>query len=304
MEYAIQIVAPYEELSAAAHFSEARGLPALAVPDHYLYGHDPAQAATRPAPDVFVQLGALARETTDLELVLLVSPVTFRHPAVLLKMGIELDLLSGGRFTLGLGTGWMEAEHEVFGFPFPPLAERFEMLEEAVAYIRAGLADPPTGFEGRHFRLLPWPIRPRARRLRLLVGGIGPRRTPSIAGRYADEFNAFHGPGLADRIAVARAAAVEAGRDPDALLVSSVTWVVAAPDRADLERRLDRIAARQGRRRDELDRLLEARRAIVGTFDEVRARLAELEALGVRRFYLQGGFDPELTPELLDVLEG
>lgn len=302
MEYALQVVGDYEELLAAARLSEERGLPALSVPDHYLYATDPQRAATTPAPEVFIQLGALARETEHLRLVVLVSPITFRHPAVLLKMGVEIDRLSGGRFTLGVGTGWMVEEHRVFGFPFPPLRERFAMLEEALAYLRAGLASEPVGFDGERYHLEPWPICPRPVDLRLLVGGAGPRRTPDLAGRFADEFNAFAGPDLARRIERARRAAAEAGRDPDDLFISTVTLVIAAEDRADLEEQLDDLAARRNMDRDTLDDLLRRRHALIGTGDEIRERIAAMETAGARRFYLQGGFDAERTPRLLDLL--
>jgi len=302
MEYAIQIVGDYEELVAAARFSEDRGLPALAVPDHYLYATDPEKAADAPAPDVFVQLGALARDTSSLRLVVLVSPITFRHPAVLLKMGIEIDRLSGGRFTLGVGTGWMVEEHEVFGFPFPPLAERFAMLEEALGYLRAGLAPDPVGFTGEHYRLESWPISPRPIDLRLLVGGFGPHKTPRLAGRFADEYNAFYGPGLEERLARARDAAAAAGRDPDAMFLSTVTLVVGAEDQAALDEQIERVARRRHLTREEADELLRQRHALVGTYDEIQSRMAELEAMGFRRFYLQGGFDPEFTPPLVEAL--
>ncbi len=302
MEYAIQAVGDYDELLEVTRFSEERGLPAFAVPDHYLYATDPQGAADAPAPDVFVQLSALARETTALRLVVLVSPITFRHPAVLLKMGIEIDRLSGGRFTLGVGTGWMVEEHEVFGFPFPPLTERFAMLEEALGYLRAGLADEPVGFSGERYRLEAWPIVPRPIDLRLLVGGVGPRRTPDLAGRYADEFNAFYGPGLDERIARARRAAAEAGRDPERLFVSTVTWVVGAETSSGIDAQIDRIAQRRHVERAQLDEQLRRRNALVGTYDELRREMARLAELGVGRFYLQGGFDPDATPRLLDAL--
>ncbi len=302
MEYALQVIGSYDEVLEAARFSEERGLPAIALPDHYLYATDPEQAASAPAPDALVQLAALARDTRRLRLVVLVSPITFRHPAVLLKMGIEIDRLSGGRFTLGVGTGWMVEEHRVFGLAFPSLAERFARLEEALGYLRAGIAEEPVGFRGEYYRLEPWPVTPRPIDLRLLVGGMGPRRTPTLAGRHADEYNAFAGPDLAERIDRARRAAAEAGRDPDALFVSTVTVVIAGEDRADLDEQLDALAARRSLDREALDGLLQARRAIVGTADEVLDRVAQAEAAGARRFYLQGGFDRVRTPRLLDLL--
>ena len=128
MEYGLQVAGPYTELLYAASFAADRGLVALALPDHYLLALDEEEAKTKPAPDAFIQLGGLARETTDIDLVMLVSPITFRHPAVLLKMAVTLNRMSNGRFTLGVGTGWMDREHEIFGFEYPPMAERFDLL--------------------------------------------------------------------------------------------------------------------------------------------------------------------------------
>jgi len=116
MEYALQVSGPYPRLLEAASFAVDRGLVALALPDHYLMALDEEKAKETPAPDAFIQFGGLARETEGIDLVMLVSPITFRHPAVLLKMAVTLDRMSDGRFTLGVGTGWMVREHEVFGF--------------------------------------------------------------------------------------------------------------------------------------------------------------------------------------------
>src|SRR5439155_24603469 len=115
-----------------------------------------------------------------------------RHPAVVLKSAIDIDLMSNGRFTLGVGTGYRDFEHEIFGVPFPPLAERYELLEDHLGYLRAGFSVPNPGFEGKHFQLKSHPICPAPTgRVRLLVGGEGPRKTPEMAGRYADEYSIF-----------------------------------------------------------------------------------------------------------------
>ncbi|MFV9673498.1 MAG: LLM class flavin-dependent oxidoreductase, partial [Acidimicrobiia bacterium] len=134
MEFAFQTVGVYEDVLEVARFSEGRGLAAIALPDHYLMALDEEKAKTTPASDALIQLAGLARDTRNIELVVLVSPITFRHPAVLVKTAITIDRMSGGRFTLGIGTGWMDREHEVFGFDYPPMSERYVMLEEALAY--------------------------------------------------------------------------------------------------------------------------------------------------------------------------
>jgi alkanesulfonate monooxygenase SsuD/methylene tetrahydromethanopterin reductase-like flavin-dependent oxidoreductase (luciferase family) len=152
----------------------------------------------------------------------LVSPVTWRHPAVLAKTAATMADMSGGRFTLGVGTGWLESEHRRFGFDFPERSVRFDMMEEALGYLRAAFSDPRVDFTGRHYQFEGFDMQPRPI-LRLVVGGIGTRRTPDLAGRYADELNAYPAPPgvFAAKVARARRAAVAAGRDPDRLLISS-----------------------------------------------------------------------------------
>jgi alkanesulfonate monooxygenase SsuD/methylene tetrahydromethanopterin reductase-like flavin-dependent oxidoreductase (luciferase family) len=168
---------------------EARGIHAVSLPDHYLYGTAPF---ANPAPDALTQIAGLARETDRVELSTLVSPVTFRHPAVFAKTAITLDRMSGGRFTLGLGTGWMDAEHEIFGFPYPPMAERFELLEEHLAYVRTAITPGESSYEGSHFSLQPIELHPPASHgPKLVVGGGGPNKTPRLAGTYGDEFNVY-----------------------------------------------------------------------------------------------------------------
>ena len=303
MEFAIQTSGAYEDVLAAARFSEERGLPAIALPDHYLMSLDEEGAKTTPAPDALTQLAGLARDTHDLQLVVLVSPITFRHPAVLVKMATTIDHMSGGRFTLGIGTGWMDREHEVFGFAYPPMAERFEMLEEALAYARAMLSDDPIGFDGDHYTLEAFPIAPKPNgHVKLLVGGIGATKTPRLAGTYADEFNVYPGPDLEVRIDRARTAAVAAGRDADALMLSSAGQVVGAETKVELERTLDAHAEEGKMTREELAAAFARRGTPIGTYSELRQTFAYLEGLGISRFYVQGGYDPDRTPELVEAV--
>lgn len=103
----------YNDLVGIARWAESQGFSALARSDHYWWND--TQAAT----DAFVTLGGLARETSSIRLTVLVSPITFRHPAVIAKCAVTIDEMSGGRLDLGVGTGWLVPEHEVFGLDFP-----------------------------------------------------------------------------------------------------------------------------------------------------------------------------------------
>lgn len=303
MEYALQVSGPYSHLLEAASFAAERGLAAIALPDHYLLALDEDKAKETPAPDAFIQFGGLARETQNIDLVMLVSPITFRHPAVILKMAVTLNRMSGGRFTLGVGTGWMDREHEVFGFDYPNMTERFERLEEALAYISAGLNPEHPGFKGDFYQLEPFPLSPGPMgELPLLVGGTGKRKTPRLAGQYADEFNIYPGADMADRIERFRNAAVEAGRDPDEIRLSSSGQVVATETAAEFDEVMDSQAAEAGITREELEGHYEKRQTPRGTYEQVNEQLAGFADMGVSRFYFQRVFTTTETADLLDGL--
>jgi alkanesulfonate monooxygenase SsuD/methylene tetrahydromethanopterin reductase-like flavin-dependent oxidoreductase (luciferase family) len=303
VEYALQVAGPYTELLLAASFAMERGLVALALPDHYLLALEEEQAKTKPASDAFIQLGGLARETADIDLAMLVSPITFRHPAVLAKMAVTLDRMSGGRFTLGVGTGWMGREHEVFGFEYPPMSERFERLEEALAYLRAAFDPDHPGFQGDHYQLESFPLSPSPiGKIPLLVGGTGMSKTPRLAGMFANEFNIYPGADMAGRIQRFREAAIEAGRDPDGIRLSSSGQVIAAATEDDFEDLMNKEAAESKITREELDTHFDKRQTPRGTYEQVNEQLAGLEQLGVSRFYFQGIFVAGDTGKLLDGL--
>ena len=303
MEYALQVAGTYDHVLNAAAFASERNLVALALPDHYLLALDDEKARTTPAPDAFIQFGGLARETDALDLVMLVSPITFRHPAVIAKMAVTLDRMSGGRFTLGVGTGWMDREHEVFGFDYPAMSERFDRLEEALGYLAAAFDPAHPGFKGEHYRLEAFPLSPApTAKLPLLVGGTGRSKTPRLAGLFADEFNIYPGKDMDERIQLFRDTAVEAGRDPDAIRLSSSGQVIAAATESEFENQMEKDAAEAGISREELDAHYDKRQTPRGTYEQVNEQLAGFEKLGVSRFYFQGVFTPTDTGKLLDGL--
>jgi alkanesulfonate monooxygenase SsuD/methylene tetrahydromethanopterin reductase-like flavin-dependent oxidoreductase (luciferase family) len=207
----------YQRLVELAQWAEARGLAAFARSDHYFH-----RDVTAHTTDALVALAGVATATSKIRLVTLVSPITFRHPAVMAKAATTLDEISGGRFTLGVGTGWMESEHEAFGLDLPPLGERFDRLAEALAYIRAVFSGGGT-VDGKHYSLDAPSVSPAASDgLRIVVGGEGMVKTPTLAGQFADEYNMFvtEPESFAQRVAVMRKAAEDVGRDPDDILLS------------------------------------------------------------------------------------
>ncbi len=284
LEVAVQTRGSYRDLLAVARWAESEGLAAIAVPDHYLAGSDTDAAAY----DNLIHLAGLARETQRIELVDLVSPVTFRHPAVYAKTAVTLAEMSNNRFVLGLGTGWLEEEHRLFGLPFPDQPTRFHMLEEALAYVRAFQA--AEGFAGAHYQIEPFDSQPRPP-FKIVVGGSGAVLTPELAGRFGDELNLFPSSDgdLAGRVATCRAAAVDAGRDPGSIRLSYTTPVFAASDEPDYRKLIAIEAAERNRTPEALESRLADRHIPFGWGEQLAERLVPVSEAGVSRIYLQVG---------------
>jgi alkanesulfonate monooxygenase SsuD/methylene tetrahydromethanopterin reductase-like flavin-dependent oxidoreductase (luciferase family) len=234
-----------DELRATWRRLDEAGLDWISAWDH-LYEAPPADG-TLAHFEAVATLAALALETTNARIGCLVFYVGYRNPGVLAKAAVTLDHLSGGRFELGLGAGWHEQEAAAFGYDFPPLGTRFEMLEEGVQLIRSLLTQERTTFEGRHFRAsdascLPPPVD--GRRLPIWIGGVGPRRTPRLAARYADGWNAAYiGPlEYGSLNATIDRCCEEEGRDPASLDRTVNLMFMLAADTASAQaadRRLD-----------------------------------------------------------------
>jgi alkanesulfonate monooxygenase SsuD/methylene tetrahydromethanopterin reductase-like flavin-dependent oxidoreductase (luciferase family) len=285
MEFAVQARGDWARLRDVASWAGARGLGAMALPDHYLQRGDDL---SKPAWDHLVHLAALA-VVSDLELVSLVSPVTFRHPGVLYKMAVTIDEISGGRFTLGVGTGWMEEEFDVFGLPYPDMGERMDRLEEAMAYLRAAISPGPHGFEGRHYRLAEFDPQPTPANLRLAMGGAGRKRSRAIAARYADEYN-LYACVPARYLAVREKTAdelVALGRGPDDIFWTSAGPALAAKKESDYRRLLDELAGLTGQSTERIEQVYEERQYPHGSGAKAAEMIAALEESGCRRYYLQ-----------------
>jgi alkanesulfonate monooxygenase SsuD/methylene tetrahydromethanopterin reductase-like flavin-dependent oxidoreductase (luciferase family) len=236
-----------------------------------------------------IHLGGLAARTRDLGLVCLVSPVTFRHPAVFYKTAVTLDEISGGRFTMGVGVGWLAEEFELFGIDYPERRVRYDMLEECLAYLTAALAPEARPFKGLHYQLGDFDPRPHPVNVRLLVGGGGPKKTPRLAGLYADEFNIYARPPAAyvERADLARSVAIDSDRDPEAILFSSAGPGLAAVKEADYQDLLTRYAERTKSTRERIETVYEADGLPHGSGAKAAEMLAALEEAGCQRFYMQ-----------------
>ncbi|PRY34073.1 LLM class F420-dependent oxidoreductase [Umezawaea tangerina] len=276
--------ASYDDLLRIARTAEDAGYDAFFRSDHYLRM---GSTDGLPGPtDAWVTLAGLARETSRIRLGTLMTAATFRHPGPLAISVAQVDAMSGGRVELGFGAGWYSDEHSAYGIPFPPVGERFDRYAEQLEIV-TGLLGTPAGetfsFEGEHYRLTDSPALPKPVQspVPVLIGGVGAKRTPALAARFAHEFNLpFQDFDTANRQfdRVARACA-EIGRDQAEITRSVALVTCVGRDDAEVARR----AAKIGREVDEL-----RAGGVAGTPAEVVERLSQWrERTGVTRVYLQ-----------------
>ena len=276
--------ADYGRLLAVARATEELGFDAFFRSDHYLKMGD---VSGLPGPtDAWVTLAGLARETSRIRLGTLMSPATFRLPGPLAISVAQVDDMSGGRVELGLGAGWYAQEHAAYGIPFPDAQERFDRFEEQLAII-TGLWTTPEGktfsFAGSYYTLVDSPALPKtAQRPHppVLIGGQGPRRTPRLAAKYADEYNVAFA-NLARTAAAygrVREACTAAGREAGSLVYSAAQVVCCGRDEAEVARR----AAAIGRDVSDL-----RANELAGTPAEVVDTIGRFAEEGTGRIYLQ-----------------
>jgi F420-dependent oxidoreductase-like protein len=208
-----------------ARRAEAIGVTTQSFMDHY-FQMDWMAPAQDPMLEGYTALGFVAGVTSRLRLRLLVTGVSYRHPGLLAKIVTTLDVLSQGRAELGMGAAWYEREHRGLGVSFPPTAERFERLEEAIQICLQMWSENDGPYQGRHYQLaeticVPQPVsRPRPR---LLIGGSGERKTLRLVAQYADACNIFGGPDeVARKIEVLRRHCDAVGRDPGEIEVTAM----------------------------------------------------------------------------------
>jgi len=277
----------WEDWLGLAKACEESPIEALFRSDHYL---SVMGRTDRSSLDAWATIAGLAAITSDLRLGTLVSPATFRHPSVLAKIVVTADHISGGgRIELGMGTGWLEAEHAAYGFRFPPLGERFELLEEQIEIVRRQWEEDGLTFEGTHYTLsgnaLPKPLSSP----NLIVGGRARPRSLRLAARWADEYNLvmMTAEQCAEAIPLVKGAWQEAGRPEP--VISLMTSCIIGSDEVDLLERAHAVAEVRGDDATDPEAYLEAERpnSLVGTVAQIREQIAELEEVGVDRVMLQ-----------------
>jgi F420-dependent oxidoreductase-like protein len=235
-------------LAGVARAADEGGFTTLTMMDHY-FQMETLGGPSEPMLEGYTSLGFLAGQTSRLELGLLVTGVTYRHPGLLAKIVTTLDVLSGGRAMLGIGAAWYEREHHGLGVPYPSTGERFERLEETLQIVKQAWNGGGT-FEGRHYRLdeltlVPQPIQPGGPRV--MIGGSGERKTLRLVAEYADACNLFAATTdeIGHKLDVLRGHCDDVGRDYDDIaktIVASRTrplddvdaWLASMQQMADL----------------------------------------------------------------------
>jgi F420-dependent oxidoreductase-like protein len=284
----------YDEILALARTAEGAGIEAFFRSDHY--ASFPGGSG-KPTTDAWATLAGLARETSTINLGVLVSPVTFRLPGNLAKVIQTVDEMSGGRIEAGFGAGWNADEHAQLGLPFPDITERYDMLTEQMEIIH-GLWTQPDGwsFDGEHWQVKGAKrhgelARGGRRHPHILFGGKGGPRLAALVARFGDEFNlnSASPDEAAPAYARIRSACQEAGRDPAEVVYSAMTGVLVAETDADLRTRVADLLAAIGQSGSDGEAWLRERRGrwVMGTPDEAHERVRALEASGTQRVMLQ-----------------
>ncbi|MBO4204721.1 LLM class F420-dependent oxidoreductase [Micromonospora echinofusca] len=279
--------ASYDDQLRFARAAEDGGFEGFLRADHYQsMGDDPGL----PGPtDAWLTLAALARETSRIRLGTLVTSATFRLPGPLAMLVAQVDQMSGGRVELGIGAGWYEREHTSYGIPFPPVQERFDRLAEQLEIV-TGLWRTPVGtgfsYTGRHYRLVDAPALPKPVQVPgppVIVGGRGPKRTPELAARFADEFNMpFKGVAETaqayDRVAEAtdRFDRAAGGRAP--LTLSAGIVVAIGRTDAEAQRRAAPLQVRSA---------LPPEDPVIGSPAQLVDRIGEFATIGTTRVHLR-----------------
>jgi F420-dependent oxidoreductase-like protein len=243
-------------------------LPGIGDPDDYML-------------ECYTTLAALAQHTNNVRLSSLVTGNTYRNPAILAKTITALDHVSGGRATLGIGSGWFELEHDAFGIPFNSFTERFEKLEEALNIIVPMLRDERPTLDGKHYQVTdainsPAPIS----KIPIMIGGAGEKKTLRMVAQYADESNLTgEVKDIPRKLEVLAEHCDRIGRDRSEIAVTKLLMIAVAPTMEELESDLAEIAQLKGWNDAITDMVRKV--LIFGDADSVGERIAEAVAMGL-----------------------
>ena len=307
MKIYLQARGSYDTLLSLSKWAEKNKIERIGLPDHYIVGkqrHDKNTPA--PALDLLTASAGLVRDTMKMVYSILVSPITFRHPSVLVKMASTINEMAPNRFRLGVGTGWLEIEHELFGIPFPDLKTRFEMLEESLIYIREALSGDNNGFKGEYYQLEKFPVEPASlSQIPIIIGGGGKVKTPTLAGKYSEEFNIYAGPKetLENSINLFKSVADENNRNIDTLEITTACPPVVGLTKESVDNSLITAAKALIQPEDEIAKNWQERSYLYGTPEDVVKTLSMWQEVGIEAVYLQLlNLEPSKRDETVEVI--
>ncbi|HEY6759489.1 MAG TPA: LLM class F420-dependent oxidoreductase [Baekduia sp.] len=264
-----------ERLTAIAHAAESSGFDSLYVMDHLhqIRGVGPEENWMLEGPTT---LGALAARTSRIHLGLMVGGITYRNPALMAKITTTIDVLSGGRAILGIGAAWNDSEHKAYGYEFPPLKVRFELLEDGLRIMRAMFTEERATVQGTHSHVDQAYNNPKVRGdIPILIGGSGEKKTLRLVAQYADASNVF---GDVERIkhlmGVIDAHCADVGRDPSEISRTKLATLVLGDTQAEAEAKV--APMREAIDPDSFNRL-----ALYGDRDSVAEQLAANREAGL-----------------------
>lgn len=280
----------WEEWRNIVQWTEELGFESLWRSDHFFSFFGPSR--TVDSLDTLVAHTYTAVASRRIRFGTLVLSMTFRHPAVLARMAAAIDQLSGGRFILGVGAGWNQAEHDAYGIPLPPPKERLDNLEESVRVIKALFEHDSASFQGKRYTLREAPMNPKPAQkpMPILIGGGGEKRTLRIVARYATEWNVAGSPieVYRQKVAALERHCQAEGRDPQSIARSLMCSYITGRSQAEIDRQVEEMIARLPPPLRE--RMGASRRpfgALVGTPSEIVEQIKAWEDEGVSRIMLQ-----------------
>jgi F420-dependent oxidoreductase-like protein len=294
--------ASWADVLALWRHAAATGWDAACVTDHFMPNTADRLGDTL---ECWSTLASLAAVIPRMRLGTIVAGNTYRHPALLAKMAVNVDIVSGGRLMCGIGAGWQENEHQAYGIPFGTLGERLGRLDEACQILKALWTRPKTTFDGRYYQLEDAPCMPKPVQQphpELMVGGGGEKVTLRIAARHADHTNIWGGPDVhARKRQILEEHCLVAGRDPKTLLRSANMLLLITDRQAEIDDLKGQLMRRLGR--DEptaLDTLLAGS---VGQIQDKVGRLRETgaEMLFLPTFFMPGDPRPQLDRFMAEV---
>jgi F420-dependent oxidoreductase-like protein len=269
----------FQKIIDIATTAEASGFSSVSLMDH-LHQIGPLGPPENYMLEGSTALAGIAARTTKLTFGLLVGSVTYRNPAIAAKITTTLDIISGGRVWHGIGAGWFEEEHRAYGYDFPPLKTRFEMLEEELQIVRAMFTEGAAEFQGEHFRVAgafnnPKPIRGD---IPILIGGSGERKTLRFVAKYGDACNLFGDPNrIRHLLGVLEEHCNDIGRDPAEITKTALGTVLIAPTHEAVQAKVKQLL-QAGVPQSRIDM------SIVGDPDTVGERVQGLKEAGLEGY--------------------